>query len=200
MDSQLESLDPWVARAGVESWVALRGTRAEEAMRVESLEREWARLASWPRRGDVLHAEARRIGHQQAPRAIHRHAKWTIGLRLPRRAVPAHPPRPGGCRGHSRASRGRGSYTRGLTLTVALNSAVILLLRLLVLKTPQLAIHSQAFHAQHFLAAQTAVAPAARYPAGAVGVLDSEVAAGAGERRERSAFGWAGGNIGRARP
>lgn len=60
-----------------------------------------------------------------------------------------------------RASRGLGSYTRGLTLTVALNSAVILLLRLLVLKTPQLAIHSQAFHAQHFLAAQTAEAHAA---------------------------------------
>ena len=27
----------------------------------------------------------------------------------PRRAVPAHRPRPGGCRGHSRASRGRGA-------------------------------------------------------------------------------------------
>ena len=34
MDSQLESLDPWVARASVEAWDALRGTRAEEAMRL----------------------------------------------------------------------------------------------------------------------------------------------------------------------
>jgi hypothetical protein len=34
VDSQLESLDPWVARASVEAWDALRGTRAEEAMRL----------------------------------------------------------------------------------------------------------------------------------------------------------------------
>ena len=34
VDSKLESLDPWVARASVEAWDALRGTRAERLMRL----------------------------------------------------------------------------------------------------------------------------------------------------------------------